>query len=367
MDNENYFNRKIIHIDMDAFYASVEQRDNPGLKGKCVIVGGDPNSRGVVCAASYEARKYGIRSAMASSTAFRLCPHAIFIKPNFEKYKMVSTLLINIFTEYTDLIEPLSLDEAYLDVTNNKLNIPSATQIAKEIKNRIFLELNLTASCGVAPNKLIAKIASEHNKPNGLCIVKPSQIPNFLINMDLIKIPGVGKKTQKKLESLGFIKCKDILNQSRANLIHLFGRFGDQLYDFVRGIDPRPVKTSRIRKSIACEVTLKEDLLETNEIKNIISQETNNIVQILNKKELTARTITLKIKYYDFTAITRSITLPYSTTKYNEIRSSCFNLLNKTLVGSKKVRLVGVSVSKLSNKIESSDQLTLNFNQQLTL
>lgn len=351
--------RKIIHIDMDAFFASVEQRDNPELKGKCVVVGGSPQSRGVVCAASYEAREFGVRSAMASSIAYKLCPHAVFLSPSFQKYKDISLKLKEIFLDYTDLIEPLSLDEAYLDVTNNKINQASASIIAKEIKNRIQSELSLVASCGIASNKLLAKIASDYKKPNGFFVIKPEKSKDFMKELLINKVPGVGKATLKKLTELKVEYCKDLLNYSQAFIEKEFGKFGKRLYLNAQGIDNRPVKVYREAKSIGSEKTLSHDSLDINELQEILLNEIRQVTQRLEYKKLSGRTITLKVKYYDFTQVTRSITLTRSIFRAEDIFNICKQLIKKTLIGKKKVRLIGVSLSNFQE--EHPQQLLLDF------
>ncbi len=362
MSSEIMLTRKIIHVDMDAFFASVEQRDNPQLQGKCLIVGGMPDSRGVVCAASYEARKYGVHSAMASAKAYKLCPHATFLKPQMEKYKNVSIQLREIFHDYTDLIEPLSLDEAYLDVTENKKNIQIATHLAREIKAQILAELSLTASCGVAPNKMLAKIASDYDKPDGLYVIKPDQVQWFMEQLDIGKIPGVGKVTLKKLQSVGIHHCKDVYQLSKPQVIKMFGSFGEQIYDFARGIDHRLVKPSRETKSVGSEVTLAEDTLNLDFLKSALQNEIAQVVKRLRQKSLAGKTITLKVKYHDFVRITRSLTLNHPSNDYDSIVNHCHELLKKTLAGQKKIRLIGLAVSNFDDhEIGRCGQLYFDF------
>ncbi len=353
--------RKIIHVDMDAFFASVEQRDNPSLRGQCVVVGGSPNSRGVVCAASYEARQFGVKSAMPSAKAAKLCPQAHFIKPHFEKYTEVSLQIKAIFQDYSDLIEPLSLDEAYIDVTSNKKNIPSATHIAQEIKSRITNELNLTASCGVASNKLLAKIASDYNKPDGLCVVLPHQAKDFMKNLSVSKIPGVGRVTQRKLEEHNILICQDIWETSKAHLSKLLGQFGPILYHYSMGMDSRSVQPTRKRQSLGSEVTLTQDILDLEEINKILHKEIDHLVLRLSEKGLKGKTVTLKIKYHDFISITRSSTLLQATDNPVTIQQECRHLLKKTLAGQKKLRLIGVSISHFDINIKDTLQLSFKF------
>ncbi len=353
--------RKIIHVDMDAFFASVEQRDSPALRGQCVIVGGSPKSRGVVCAASYEARQFGVKSAMASAQAIKLCPQAHFIKPDFQKYHQVSIQLKSIFKDYSDQIEPLSLDEAYLDVTDNKKNILSATQTAKEIKSRIAKELDLIASCGVAHNKLLAKIASDYNKPNGLCVIKPHEAKDFMKNLPVSIIPGVGRVTQRKLEKHNILTCQDIWKSPQVHLTKLLGKFGPALYNYALGIDTRPVQAKRKRQSLGSEVTLAQDILDIEEINRVLHKEIDHLVHRLSEKSLKGKTITLKIKYHDFTTITRSTTLPLATDDRETIQEECQRLLKKTLAGKKKLRLIGVSMSQFDPIVMDALQLAFRF------
>jgi DNA polymerase IV len=338
--------RKIIHIDMDAFYASIEQRDNPSLRGRPVIVGGSPESRGVVAAASYEARKFGVRSAMPVKRAIFLCKNLVIVRPDFNKYSSVSRQLYTIYKEYTDLIEPIALDEAYLDVTENKKNIATATDIAIELKKRIKSELNLTASAGVAPNKLLAKIASEEKKPDGLFVIKPHQVEHYVKNLDLKKIWGVGKVTLGKLHSMKMFTCSDVQKYSIDDLANLFGKFGRMLFYFARGIDDRLVVSHREAKSIGAETTFPQDLLDVDIIKNALRKQVEIICRRLEQKTLRAKTVTLKIKYFDFTQITRSFTCDHFISDMEEIFGIADKLLmEKTDAGNRKIRLVGASLS----------------------
>jgi DNA polymerase-4 len=342
---------------MDAFYASVEQRDNPKLKGKPIIVGGRPEERGVVCTASYEARKFGIKSAMATSTAFRLCPHLTLVEPNFHKYKEVSDKLIAFYKEYTDLVEPLSLDECYLDVTENKLNIQTATEIAQRLRSRIKNELKLTASVGVAPNKLLAKIASDINKPDGIFIIKPHQVDDFIKNLEVSKLWGVGKASDKIMKKYNIITCLDLQKYSIPELIDMFGIFGETLYYFCRGIDERKVETSFETKSIGAENTFPNDEDDIEKIHQELFKQVKRVYQRLKEESLKTKTITVKVKYADFIVNTRSKTIDDFTDDINIINRICIELLNKTKVKLKKIRLIGVSLSNFNNKI--SKQLML--------
>ena len=276
--------RKIIHIDMDAFYASVEQRDNPQLRGKPVIVGGQPDKRGVVAACSYEARKFGVHSAMSSARAHTICPQAVFVYPRFDKYRAASAVIMEIFHEYTYLVEPLSLDEAFLDVTRNKKGIESATQIARQIRREIFDKTGLTASAGVSYNKFLAKVASDYRKPDGLTVVVPDKAQSFIDHLPIRKFSGVGKVTEKKMLGLGIRTGEDLRKLSRDDLIRIFGKYGAYFYNIAHGMDSRPVTTERIRKSLGKEITLGEDIANTGEMVTILE----NIAQGRGRAE-TAR------------------------------------------------------------------------------
>lgn len=299
--------RKIIHIDMDAFFASVEQRDNPSLKGKPVAVGGS-SERGVVAAASYEARKYGVRSAMSSKIAAQKCPHLIFVKPRFESYRAVSHQIREIFAEYTPLIEPLSLDEAYLDVTNNLKGIESATQIAIEIKEKIKMRTQLTASAGVSYNKFLAKIASDFNKPDGLYIIKPKQGPLFVETLEIDRFHGIGKVTAQKMHKMGIFTGKDLREYDEAFLVKHFGKIGRYYYQIARGIDTRIVNPERIRKSVGSENTFMQDLEARAEIQLGLEPLIEDVWRYCTKHEIFGRTVSLKVKYNDFQIVTRSRT-----------------------------------------------------------
>ena len=342
-------NRKIIHIDMDAFYASVEQRDNPEYRGKPLIVGGSPEGRGgVVAAASYEVRKFGVRSAMSSKKAKQLCPHAIFVFPRFSAYKEVSQKIREIFHRYTDIIEPLSLDEAYLDVTEDKQGIGSAIEIAKEIKKAIKEELNLTASAGVSSSKFVAKIASDINKPDGLTFIGPSKIEAFMEVLPVEKFFGVGKVTSDKMKKMGIHIGADLKKLSEDELVKHFGKVGHFFFRIVRGIDNREVQPDRETKSIGAEDTFSYDLTDIEEMNVELDKIANVVYERLNRYQLKGRTITLKIKYHDFKQITRNQSFPNGIGDLHVIKDTAKNLLLKTQVRDKKIRLLGISLSNFN-------------------
>lgn len=354
--------RKIIHIDMDAFYASVEQRDNPELQGQPVIVGGRPGSRGVVAACSYEARKFGVRSAMPAATAQRHCPNAVFVKPRFEEYRKVSQQIHEVFRGFTDLIEPLSLDEAFLDVSGNPRWQGSATLMAKEIKARIKLETRLTASAGVSYNKFLAKIASDMDKPDGLYVIKPEDGPRFIAQLPIGKFFGVGKATEKRMHKHGIKTGADILQWSQAELLECFGKQGKFYYQIARGIDHRPVNPSRERKSISTENTFSEDLTDKQKMLAILFELADKVSETLKKKNLLAKTIVVKVKYNDFVQVTRSETMPTAFDSLKSLQENIAGLLDKTRAGEKPVRLLGVGVSQLQGEINDEveeNQLSL--------
>lgn len=338
--------RKIIHIDMDAFYASVEQRDNPELKGKPLAVGGSPEGRGgVVAAASYEARKFGVHSAMSSKKAQQLCPHLIFVYPRFPAYKEVSAKIREIFSRYTDLIQPLSLDEAYLDVTNDKLGIGSAIDIAKQIKQAIKDELNLTASAGVSINKFIAKVASDINKPDGLTFIGPSKVERFIEQLPVEKFHGVGKVTAEKMKIRGLHTGADLKKLTEAELVHLFGKSGRFFYKIVRGEDHRKVEPNQETKSIGAEDTFSYDLSELFEMNAELEKIALTVFNRMNHYQLYGRTLTVKIKFSDFKQITRSRSFPESINDLAQMNEIAQSLLEATDLQDKKVRLLGISVS----------------------
>jgi DNA polymerase-4 len=351
--------RKIIHVDMDAFYASVEQRDNPAYRGKPLAVGGS-RERGVVAAASYEARQHGVHSAMASALAYRKCPHIIFVKPRFDVYKKVSSQIRAIFQEYTDLVEPLSLDEAYLDVTVNKKGLPSATLIAKEIRQRILETTGLTASAGISINKFLAKTASDINKPNGQYLIKPEKAADFVATLPIHKFYGIGKVTAEKMHKLGIQNGADLRNRSEGALIKQFGKSGRYYYQIARGIDNREVNPNRIRKSIGAENTFIEDLTTEREMLEAMQAIAEEVAERLRKGQRQGKTLTLKIKFSDFVQITRSKTLSYAFSSIETIESIGQELLIQEKLEGREVRLLGLTVSGL-DQAESSGQLTIQF------
>lgn len=340
--------RKIIHVDMDAFYASVEQLDNPDLLGKPIAVGGS-SARGVVSAASYEARKFGVKSAMSGVLARKLCPDLIFVRTNFERYKEVSATIRKIFFEYTDLVEPLSLDEAYLDVTENKKGNPSATLIAQEIRQKIKEKTGLNASAGISINKFIAKVASDINKPNGQKTVPPEEVLDFLESLDIKKFYGVGKVMKEKMYRHGIYTGKDLKSKSFEYLQENFGKSGSYYYTIVRGIHTSKVKTNRTRKSLAAERTFNEnissELFMLERLKDIATE----VEKRLKKSKVAGKTITLKIKYSDFTLQTRSKTLPLYISSRELILDNVKDLLFQEKMKN-SVRLLGISLSNLNNE-----------------
>lgn len=346
MPSTNTPHRKIIHVDMDAFYASVEQRDDPELRGKPLVVGGLPEGRGgVVATASYEARKFGIRSAMSSKQALQLCPHAIFVRPRFAVYKEVSKHIREIFSRYTDLIEPLSLDEAYLDVTEDKLGIGSAIEVAQQIKQAIADELQLTASAGVSINKFVAKIASDINKPNGLKFIGPSAIEAFMEQLPVEKFHGVGKVTAEKMKKMGLHTGADLKKLAEDDLVKHFGKAGRFYYEIVRGIDNRPVQPHRETKSMGAEDTFAYDLTEAEEMHTELDKIAQTVANRLERYNLKGRTITLKVKYSSFKQITRNQSLLHPVGDADTLSQVAKQLLAATDIEEVKVRLLGVSVS----------------------
>lgn len=366
MESPQKQHRKIIHIDMDAFYASVEQRDNLEYRGKALVVGGSPEGRGgVVATASYEARKFGVRSAMPAKQARQLCPHAIFIRPRFQAYREASQKIREIFSRYTDLIEPLSLDEAYLDVTTDKQNIGSAIEIAKLIKQAIKDELQLTASAGVSINKFVAKIASDINKPDGLTFIGPSAIENFMEKLQVEKFHGVGKVTADKMRKMGLFTGYDLKQLSENDLVKHFGKAGHFYYKIVRGIDDREVKPDRETKSVGAEDTFPYDLVELADMKAELDKIAITVHNRLEKNNLKGRTITLKIKYSDFKQITRNRSLSEPVSDVEIISRIAKELLAATDIDNAKIRLLGITLSNFNNTDvkhnmeKDSDQLKL--------
>lgn len=352
--------RKIIHIDMDAFYASVEQRDQPEYRNRPVIVGGDPGRRGVVAACSYEARQYGIHSAMPASRAKRLCPDAIFLRPRMTVYREVSAQIREIFQEYTSLIEPLSLDEAYLDVTDADHCQGSATLIAKEIKTQIKLRTNLIASAGISYNKFLAKIASDMDKPDGLFLIKPDQGEAFIEQLPIGKFYGIGPATEARMKSHNIHNGADLKSWKKTDLIAKFGKVGTHYYQIARGLDTRPVNPTRVRKSLGSEHTFDEDLIAPKIIQDELAKIVEKVAHSLQEKQLSAKTLTIKIKYDDFEQITRSRTLSEYFDHAETMQKQLPFLLQDTEIGHRKVRLLGVSASNLiEEKTHSELQLGL--------
>lgn len=342
---------------MDAFYASIEQRDNPQLRGKPVVVGGDPQSRGVVATCSYEARKYGIHSAMPSSQAQRLCPQAIFVRPRMAAYRMASAQIKTIFFLYTELVEPLSLDEAYLDVTDNRKNITSATIIAREILAAINAETGLTASAGVSYNKFLAKVASDINKPNGLTVILPEQAEQFIATLPIEKFFGIGKVTAKKMRKMGITNGAELKELDLATMSSTFGKAGIYFYDIVRGVDRRRVEPHRQRKSLGRETTLQHDIDDLDKISGIIADLAQRVEKLLRQADLKGHTITLKLKYDDFVTVTRAKSLSKPIDSHKIITETCEELLKKTVAGECKVRLIGVTVSNFPEDEANSSLL----------
>jgi len=345
--------RKIIHIDMDAFFASVEQLDRPELKGLPVIVGGNPQSRGVVAACSYEARAFGIHSAMPCGRAHQLCPQAVFIKPRMARYQEISRQIMALFRNYTELVEPLSVDEAFLDVTDNQMGEPSATRIAQAIRADIKASLGLTASAGVSYNKFLAKIASGHNKPDGLTVIPPDRARDFIATLPIGKFYGVGRVTEKKMQAQG-IRCgADLLRFSQQELVCLFGKTGLFFHDIARGLDQRPVEPVRVRKSIGTETTLSEDIKDHAQISTLLYQLVARVAELLSEKQTGGRTLTLKVRYSDFTTVTRSCTTREGFFAAGDILAQLPRLLSATEAGRRKVRLLGLTIANLCDEQEA--------------
>jgi DNA polymerase IV len=355
--------RKIIHVDMDAFYASVEQRDNPDYRGKPVAVGGSPSKRGVVAAASYEARKFGIHSALASSIAVQKCPQLIFVPPRFDKYHEISLQIREIFHRYTDLVEPLALDEAYLDVTENKRGLPSATLIAREIKAKIFEETALTASAGISINKFLAKTASSIKKPNGLFLIPPDKVDSFLEELPIEKFYGIGRVTAEKMRVIGIHTGADLKLWTEVDLLKRFGKVGGFLFRIVRGQDDRPVTPNRIRKSIGAEESFAEDLNDRHSMLEALEAIAKILKDRIERSEANGRTLTLKVKYSDYQQVTRSRTVAEPIFSVDEVMKVAIELLDSTEVDQRRVRLLGLTLSNLDGERGTDDciQLTLEF------
>jgi DNA polymerase IV len=356
--------KKIIHIDMDAFFASVEQRDQPEYRGKPLIVGGKPNSRGVVAACSYEARKFGIHSAMPSSQAYRLCPQAIVVPPRFEAYREVSNQIRTIFWKYASEVEPLSLDEAYLDVTYTAEYDGSATLIAQAIKRDIFSETNLIASAGVSYNKFLAKIASDMDKPDGLYVIKPEQGESFIAALPIGKFHGIGPATEAKMKKAGISSGADIRLWTQEQLTEKFGKTGNYYFNIARAIDHRPVRSKRTRKSLGKETTFAKDVKSVSELLSTLESLADQIIVSIKKQKLEARTLTLKVKYANFKQITRAHTSD-ELLDLVTIKRLLPMLIAKTDAGKSEVRLVGLSLSGFDKKEreEKYNQLDLSLSE----
>lgn len=354
--------RKIIHIDMDAFFASVEQRDNPDLRGKPVAVGGS-RERGVVAAASYEARKFGVHSAMPSSIAARKCPELIFVKPRFDAYRTVSDQIRALFFEYTDLVEPLSLDEAFLDVTHNKKGIPSATLIARELRERIREKTGLTASAGISINKFLAKTASDVNKPDGLFLIPPEEVVSYISRMPVERFYGIGKVTADKMKKMGILFGEDLREYGEEDLVTRFGKSGHFYYKICRGIDDRPVNPERIRKSIGAENTFARDITSHDQMIRQLEKIAREVLRRMEKAGTRGRTLTLKFKYMDFQQITRSRTTGEWIESFPQMKELIHEIGTEIDPSVKRLRLLGVSVSNLDHEEETTEpvQLTIKF------
>ena len=358
--------KKILHIDMDAFYASVEQHDNPALKGLPVIVGGDPEKRGVVSAASYEARVYGVHSAMPSSQARRLCPQGNFLPVRMHRYREVSGEIFRILREYTPLVEPLSLDESFLDVTGSEKLFGPVLQIAKEVKRRILETTGLTASAGIAPNKFLAKIASDFKKPDGLVEIKPDEVREFLRELPISKLWGVGKATEEVLKGMGILKVGQLALFPAEKIERKLGKFGLELMALARGEDERPVSPDADAKSISQEETFTPDLETPDQMKKILLDQAEQVGWELRKQKLKGSTVTVKVRYPDFTLVTRSLTLPIPTDQGIEIYQTAMKLLPRTEALQRRARLLGVGISNLLHRDDPEQYLLFDSRRQKT-
>jgi DNA polymerase-4 len=354
--------RKIIHIDMDAFFASVEQRDHPEFRGKPVAVGGN-KIRGVVAAASYEARKFGVHSAMPSKLAYKLCPQIIFARPRFDAYKEASDKVMSIMRKFTDLIEQVSIDEAYIDVTENKFSIPSAKWVAIEIKKQIYKETRLTASAGVSFNKFLAKVASDYNKPNGLFVITPQEADDFIDKLPVGKIPGVGKVTEEKMHRLGIVTGADLKSRTKFYLNEHFGKVGSYFYELIRHQVNDPVSPEHIRKSIGSERTFDKDISNEQDMIATLYSISKRVAERMANHNIMGKTVTIKIKYFDFELNTRSRTVQNFINTENEIFDIASELLFVPVKPIKPVRLLGIQVSNLNTETdkEYAKQLSFDF------
>ena len=339
--------RRVLHCDMDCFFAAVHVRDDPALAGRPVLVGGEPGGRGVVAAANYEARAYGVRSAMPSTRAQLLCPQAVFLRPDFPLYRAESEKVFEIFRDISPLVQGVSIDEAYLDVTPCLEAWGTATGVAREVRRRVFEERGLTVSVGVGPNKLIAKIASDHDKPDGLTVVPPAKVADFLASLSIRSLPGVGPVTEAAMHRLGIRRVRDLRDWEEEKLTQRFGRYGRSLFRFARGLDRRPISLSRRRKSLSSERTYATDLRELDEIETEVGRLAECVSRGLASKELIARTVSVKVRYSDYSTITRARTLALPTSDAGTLFEAVLTLLRKTEVGSRPVRLLGVGCSNL--------------------
>lgn len=357
--------RRILHIDMDAFYASVEQRDNPALLGRPVAVGGDPTRRGVVAAASYEARVFGVRSAISMAQAVRRCPELVIVRPNFAKYQAVSRDVFAIYRSVTPLVEPLSLDEAYLDVTENVWQEPLGVTVARRIKAEIKRLTGLTASAGVAPNKFLAKVASGWKKPDGLTVIAPERMEGFLKTLAVDALWGVGPKTAARLRAHGIATLTDVRERPVEELRAVVGSLADWLVELAHGRDSRPVEPNRETKSSGSEVTYDTDLTDINEIRQEIRQMASDAAEWLARRETLARTVVIKVRYDDFTTITRSHSTPRPTRDRDEIVERALALLDRTDARTRAVRLLGVSVHNLGDAVAVPARMSDSDNPKL--
>lgn len=349
--------RRILHCDMDCFYAAVHARDDPSLRGVPLIIGGRPEGRGVVAAASYEVRRFGVHSAMPSSRAVRLCPQAVFLPPDFPRYRRESEEIFRIYRELTPQVQAVSIDEAYLDVTDRLEPWGSATAVAQEIRRRVREERGLTVSVGVAPNRLVAKIASDFQKPDGLTVVRPEAVEEFLAPLPVRRLHGVGPATEKALEAMGVHTVAELRALALQDLVARFGRHGQVLWEFARGIDEREVTTRRERKSLGKETTFGRDLVEVAEMERVIERLSESVAQGLERRGIAGCTVTVKVRYGDFTTVTRAATLALPTASASEIAGVAKDLLTRTEAADRPVRLLGVTVSKLAG--EETAQLVL--------
>ncbi len=349
--------RRILHCDMDCFYAAVHVRDDPSLAGKPVVIGGSPEGRGVVAAASYEARRFGVGSAMPSARAVRLCPGAVFLRPDFPRYRRESEEIFRIYRELTPLVQAVSIDEAYLDVTDHLEPWGSATAVAREIRRRVRAERGLTVSVGVGPNRLIAKIASDFDKPDGLTVVRPEKVETFLAPLPVRRLHGVGPATERALEALGVHTVAELRTLSLDRLVGRFGRHGQMLWEFARGLDDREVTTHRERKSLGKETTFREDLSEVAEMERVIDELSASVASGLARREIAGCTVTLKVRYGDFTTVSRSTTRALPVSDGEELARLAKELLGRTEAALRPVRLLGVTASKLVGA--EGPQLTL--------